>query len=79
MRDDRRIPAIAQMKPCGVKIQIRIVATLTPASREASGLPPIASVFLPKMVRFSTKPNRMNRITMIQMGVGMPRKVESAS
>jgi len=79
MREASRMPAMPQTRPCSAKIQMRMLTTLTPASREASGLPPIASVFLPKTVRLSTKPKRMKRISMIQIGVGTVRKRDRAS
>ena len=50
------MPAMPQTTPCSAKIQMRVRSTLTPASRDASGLPPMASVLLPKTVRLSTKP-----------------------
>ncbi len=80
MREASRMPATAQMKPWRVKIQIRTRSTLTPASREASGLPPIASVLRrPNTVRFSTKPNTTNSAIITHTGVGTVRKRLSAS
>src|SRR5215469_17224016 len=53
-KDPSRTPPRAAVAEHNAKDQMRMAGTLTPARRAASGLPPMAYIYRPKRVRWST-------------------------